>query len=78
VSAARWAAARSHRAQMRMYALEAREQIAPDGIDFGTFSERCERAAKFLSHAIFYRDLAARTVGKAKEWDEATRMEVAA
>lgn len=48
-----------HRAEMRAYAMEFREDIAPNGTDFGTFAKRCEHAAKQVEHAVFYRDLAA-------------------
>ena len=49
---------RSHRAQMRAYALDMRGLIAPDAAGQLPWKDRIHRAVHRLETAIFYRNLA--------------------
>lgn len=71
VAERRKAAIRGHRAEMRSAAMCYREEIAPDGAQFGTFSERVNRAAEHLRRAALYRSFAVDATNSLKEWTAA-------
>lgn len=71
VSERRKASIRRDRAEMRVAAMCYREEIAPNGAQFGTFSERVNRAAEHLRHALLYRSFAEQATNRLKEWPAA-------